>query len=448
MHPKIQFPTGNPLSDIIGDYTASSQIIKPAVKKDLKVLSLFTGAGGMDIGFEGDFICHERSIAPNLPWIASSLNDNWVKVLPTRFQIIFANDILEGARKSWCQYMNRYILREDIYQLESIVDLVKQHQRGEKVFPDQVDVVIGGFPCQDFSVAGKRKGFTSNRGHDGKLHSPIDLPTEETRGMLYYWMREVISITKPKIFIAENVKGLVNFKDVKDIIQLDFARSDGDGYIVLPPRVLHAGAYGVPESRERVFFVGIRRSDLTPQALCALEQEETPLLYDPYPSPTHGSPCHSGLPLEPFVTCQEIFANLKEPNVSSDLSQQIYSRAKYMGSHCQGQKEIDLRGLAPTIRSEHHGNIEYRRLSVEHGGSYLEELELGLEERRLTPRECALIQTFPPDYPFVSRASSPRRKFDVSSSMAYKVIGNAVPPVLAYHIAQRLQELWDVYFKK
>lgn len=77
-------------------------------------------------------------------------------------------------------------------------------------------------------------------------------------------MKQVIDITKPKIFIAENVKGLVNLGDVKDVIQRDFSSSDDNGYIVLPPQILHAGNYGVPETRERVFFIGIRKSALRP----------------------------------------------------------------------------------------------------------------------------------------------------------------------------------------
>lgn len=117
-----------------------------------------------------------------------------------------------------------------------------------------------------------------------------------------------------------------------------------------------------------------------------------------------------------------------------------------MGKHCQGQSEIHLDGLGPTIRSEHHGNIEYRRLSSEHGGKITGELGRGLPERRLTPRECALIQTFPPDYPFVTYEDGSKR-FRVSQSGAYKVIGNAVPPVLAYNIARRLQTLWPLFFE-
>ena len=151
--------------------------------------------------------------------------------------------------------------------------------------------------------------------------------------------------------------------------------------------------------------------------------------------------------LLPPVVCRDVFVGLEEPDRTEDPSQRYYSQAKYMGAHCQGQKEIALDNIGPTIRSEHHGNIEYRRLSREHGGIITEELDAGLQERRLTPRECALIQTFPPDYTFVSHKKNSTR-FELSASGAYKVIGNAVPPVLAYHIANRIQTLWPLYFKK
>ena len=257
-------------------------------------------------------------------------------------------------------------------------------------------------------------------------------------------MKQVIDIVKPKVFIAENVKGLTNLGDVKNIIQRDFSRADGDGYIVLPPRVLHAGDYGVPETRERVIFIGLRRSALKPEVRKALESEAIPNEYDPYPPQTHKYTKDSQGVLPP-VSCRDGFEGLKEPEDSIDLSQRYYSKAKYMGKHCQGQAEIHLDGLGPTIRSEHHGNIEYRRLSADHGGKMIDELKAGLPERRLTPRECALIQTFPPDYPFVSFKDDSKR-FSVSQSGAYKVIGNAVPPLLAYNIARRLQNLWPVYF--
>jgi DNA (cytosine-5)-methyltransferase 1 len=122
-----------------------------------------------------------------------------------------------------------------------------------------------------------------------------------------------------------------------------------------------------------------------------------------------------------------------------------FSKAKYMGKHCQGQSEIKLNNIGPTIRAEHHGNIEFRRLSANNGGMQLDELKKGLKERRLTVRECALIQTFPRDFEFV--IPSGNRKFFISPSSAYKLIGNAVPPLLAYHIAKRIEKLWDMYFE-
>ena len=407
------------------------------------MLSLFSGCGGMDLGFEGAFICHKKSVSSDSEWIERAVEQDWVLLKKNRFTTVFANDILEEAYLTWNQYMSRFGKDPSIYHLESIVDLVKRHHSGEKVFPENIDVVTGGFPCQDFSIAGKRLGFNSITSHDGtKL--PEEVPSEENRGKLYFWMKQVIDIVKPKMFIAENVKGLTNLGNVKDIIQKDFAQADGDGYIVLPPKVLHAGDYGVPETRERVIFIGIRRSALKPEIRKIMDSGDIPPEYNPYPVPTHKY-TKGSVGMLPPVTCMDVFRDLKEPAESDDLSQRFYSKAKYMGKHCQGQAEIHLDGLGPTIRSEHHGNIEYRRLSAGHGGKLLAELESGLVERRLTPRECALIQTFPPDYPFVSYKGDTKR-FEVSQSGAYKVIGNAVPPMLAYNIARRLQNLWPVYF--
>lgn len=432
--------------DIVSDTQLSFNYPQPIRNtKKLRVLSLFSGCGGMDLGFEGDFIAPFKSVEPHPEWIQKRIDNDWVHLKPTEFSLIFANDILKEASLTWTMYMKRYGYDSSIYHTESIVDLVKQYKNGSNVFPENVDVVVGGFPCQDFSVAGKRKGFNSTCAHDGKLRTST-LPTEETRGKLYYWMKEVIDITKPKIFIAENVKGLVNMGQVKNIIQEDFSQADGNGYIVLPPQVLHAGNYGVPESRERVFFIGIRKDALKEDIMRLLESKEIPENLYPYPKPTHNCTLNDKSLNNPVIL-RNVLERLKEPDLSLDPSQRFYSKAKFMGSHCQGQKEIAMDNIGPTIRSEHHGNIEFRRLSLEHGGKYKDELENGLVERRLTPRECALIQTFPPDYQFVIPKDYGWKRFVVSASGAYKVIGNAVPPILAYHIAMRIQSLWSIYFK-
>lgn len=409
--------------------------------KDLNIVSLFSGCGGMDLGFEGGFKVHRKAISSEIynSFIEKSVDKNYLELKSTRFKTVFANDILKDARNTWVRNFSKNNYKPEVFHTVSIVNLVKLHEQGIKVFPNKVDIVTGGFPCQDFSIAGKRNGFNSHRKHDGKLING-DLPTEETRGKLYYWMKRVIEITEPKIFIAENVKGLVNLSDVKEIIQNDFASANGNGYLVLEPQVLHSANYGVPQSRERIIFIGIKKSELTPKALKELSKKNISNDFNPYPPATHkqGS----------FVTLKDVLSDIKEPELSNDLSQQNYSKAKFMGKHCQGQSEINLDKIGPTIRAEHHGNIEFRRLSIENGGKYNTELNSGKIERRLTVRECGLIQSFPPDFEFVVKSDEPRKKFLISPSQAYKVIGNAVPPLMAYHLAKRIENLWDKYFKE
>lgn len=411
---------------------------------ELRVLSLFSGCGGMDIGFEGGFSCLKESVNTKIhpEWVEDS-NGDMILLKKNRFKTVFADDILPFAKAAWVSFFEKKTKNaNDIYSLESVVDLVKQAQNGQDPFPKDIDVVTGGFPCQDFSVAGKRLGFNSKKSHNGRALD-VDEPSIESRGQLYIWMREVITVTEPKMFIAENVKGLTNLGDVKQIIEQDFSKAGGNGYLVVPAKVLYAPSYGVPQSRERVIFFGFKKDALRPEALRALSKETISEEYDPYPPITHGDSNDDYLPI---VTSSIAMRGLVEPEYSDDLSQQKYSKAKYMGKHCQGQAEIKLDAVAPTIRSEHHGNIEFRRLSKEHGGTHIFELADGLKERRLTVRECARIQTFPDDYQFIL----PKTEINVAvaSSDAYKIISNAVPPVLAYSIAANLDLKWNRYFKE
>lgn len=422
---------------------------KIQAKSTLNVLSLFSGCGGMDLGFEGDFSVLKSSVNEilNPDFTEKELENDFVQLRKTRFKTVFANDILKDARNAWVNYFSKRGHNVEDYSTDSIVDLVKLHKSGTDVFPDEIDVVTGGFPCQDFSIAGKRNGFNSHKNHKGELNTE-NCATTETRGQLYMWMKQVVEITKPKIFIAENVKGLVNLSNVKEIIQSDFSSTGENGYLVLKPKVLHAADYGVPQSRERVFFIGIRKDALKKSALQELENEILSDKFNPYPKPTHVYTTEAEN-LKRHVDLKELFQHLDEPEKTKDLSQKFYSKAKFMGKHCQGQIEIKPDGISPTIRAEHHGNIEFRRLSKENGGILTDELSKGLKERRLTPRECALIQTFPSDYDFVIENKQGRKgTFLVSPSKAYKIIGNAVPPLLAYNLATRIENVWDLYFKK
>ncbi len=345
-----------------------------------RVISLFSGCGGLDLGVKGGFFVHKESIN-----FASK--DNWVRLPKNDFEIIFANDIMPQAKAVWDANFSGN------YHLESIVDLLNK----KTSFPD-AEVVIGGFPCQDFSVAGKRLGFDSER------------------GVLYKSMVEVIRRVQPKVFIAENVYGLLSIEGAKEAIIKDF---ESVGYTVFCFS-LSAENFGVPQTRKRVFFIGFLNSAL----------KRMPKIQEIKPRATHSTP----------VTLESIFQDLREPDQTSDEEQKHYSKAKFYGKGRQGNSEISLHKAGPTIRAEHHGNIEFRRLSKRNGGVIEHELAAGMVERRLTIRECARIQTFPDDFYIMKKSSGENI---ISATHAYRVIGNAVPPLLAYHVAKNISDLWN-----
>ena len=159
--------------------------------KNRNVLSLFSGCGGMDLGFEGGFEVLKESINLNVNkhWNIKKVNEKWVELPETRFKTVFANDIRPDAQRAWPRYFGNKGIESEVYHLESIVDVVKAYRETKiNPFPEDIEVVTGGFPCQDFSVAGKRKGFESDKSHDGKSveidEADIDKPNVENRGQL------------------------------------------------------------------------------------------------------------------------------------------------------------------------------------------------------------------------------------------------------------------------
>ena len=300
----------------------------------LRVLSLFSGCGGMDLGLEGNFLCHSKSVG-NSQWIDRKVTEDWVLLRRNRMRTVFACDILPEARFTWLKYFRRFMVPAEVFHLNSVVDLAKAHEKDKDIFPKNIDIVTGGFPCQDFSLAGKRQGFNSTVSHDG-TSSAEDEPKEENRGNLYLWMKQVIDFVQPKMFIAENVKGLVSLGDAKRIIQQDFSSAERKRLYSASPSVLHAANYGVPESRERIIFIGIKKSALRREALSALEQDNIPEEFNPYPKPTHNYTVKDDSLLPP-VTCRDVLEGLKEPDHSLDPAQQTYSKARYFGKKVQGQ---------------------------------------------------------------------------------------------------------------
>ena len=158
------------------------------IRKVIRHLSLFSGCGGIDIGLQGNFKTNSKFLLKN--------NKNKYTFLPkTKFKTVFANDIKKSSYNFWKKNL---IKDHSIFRLGSIVDLVKEHKKKGGIFPKNIDIVTGGFPCQDFSVSGLRRGFKSRKSH---LNNYNIINKNETRGKLYLWMKEVIKINKPKFSI-------------------------------------------------------------------------------------------------------------------------------------------------------------------------------------------------------------------------------------------------------
>jgi DNA (cytosine-5)-methyltransferase 1 len=360
----------------------------------IKIISLFTGIGGMDMGFDSEVIVHKDSII-NEEFIDKPYSiNNFVVLKKNNFECVFQNDILKGAKE-----VLGFNNDNTKYNTTSIYNLISDNFE----FP-KGDIVIGGWPCQDFSHAGKRKGFDSAKGHD--LKEIVDETKENSRGTLYKSFVEVVKKVKPKIFIAENVYGLLTMKTepIKQIIK-DFSEV---GYDV-DYQLIYCPEFGIPQTRKRVIIMGIskeRKQDITEGWNIITKNNTT---------------CNIG----------KYFEHLKEPDTTDDISQMVYSKAKKLEKG-QGQIEIKLNSFAPTMRAEHHGNIEFRR----HQNSTINPAEQNMIERRLTVREAGLIQTFPPDYVFSNK----------KNMTSYKYIGNAVPPLLSYLIADKVNELYKHHF--
>lgn len=324
-----------------------------------KVVSLFSGCGGLDLGMVGGF----------------SYLGKYYEKLP--FDIVWANDINDRATQTLKS--NFSISNVVCGDITEIVGISNENQLS--IFPKneipRADVVIGGFPCQDFSVAGKRQGLTVKRGN------------------LYQSMAKVIEMIKPKVFLAENVKGLISWQNglaIKTIIE-DFAKL---GYKV-EYKLFNTADYGVPQVRERVIIIGIRED-----IFAGFE----------WAPPTH-SCTNNGL--LPWVTIKEAIGDLEDDEKHQSLPNYGYSKAKFFPG-TQGNIKTKADKPAPTMRAEHHGNIEFHYNLP----------------RRLSVREAARIQSFPDDFVFFR-----------SISDAYRQIGNAVAPVFAWHIAKMVKNILD-----
>jgi DNA (cytosine-5)-methyltransferase 1 len=262
---------------------------------------------------------------------------------------------------------------------------------------DKVDVVTGGFPCQAFSYAGKKMGF------------------EDARGTLFYEFARAVKETQPKLFMAENVRGLLNHDDGKTLENI-CSVIDELGYTLLPPHLMKAIFYRVPQKRERLLLVGIRND------LVGLVDFHWPRPYqkvytlkdalkagelfpsDVPPSAGQGYPAKKA----------EVMAQVPPGGYWRDLPDDL--QKAYM------QKSYFLSGGKTGMARRMHWDEPCLTLTCAPAQKQTERCHPE-ETRPFTVREYARIQTFPDDWQFMGALTA-----------QYKQIGNAVPVNMAYEL--------------
>lgn len=397
-----------------------------------RVISLFSGAGGMDLGF-----------------------------INAGFEIVWANDFFKEAVESYKKNVDDRIVYGDITKIDS------------SEMPNDIDLVIGGFPCQGFSVANTKRSM------------------KDERNFLYKEMLRVIDDKKPKFFVAENVKGILSMKKGKvfEMIKKDFKKL---GYNV-DARLLNAAEYGVPQARERVVIIGNRIGVENPYPkpthwVDSKKYESKKGLKDPVTvEQTIGFLSDVRLSDKPITLDNGmiIYNHMAATNVYDKFWGRKYKVKQE--DICDYLKMWRDKAGYTTKKVDDHFGYKYTAghwfRKDNHSGSIpkpsdwwelkkilgfdnkydkkvttMVEKEIKFEqslritnwdrpsdtitatspeihvnrERRLSARECAMLQTFPMDYEFVG-----------SLNVVYRQIGNAVPVKLAEQIAKGIYEVLE-----
>lgn len=336
--------------------------VKPTRKYQL--LELFAGAGGLALGME-----------------------------KAGFESVLLNEIDKHACATLSQNRPEWnVVCGDI----SDIDFSE--------FKDKIDILSGGFPCQAFSYAGKKLGF------------------EDTRGTLFFEFARAVQATRPKVIVAENVRGLLKHENgntlraISDVI-------DEIGYELVDPRVLKAVFYQVPQKRERLFLVAVRK-DLAP-----LVQFQWPSPYSRIMTMRDalkkGELFPEDVPESPGQRYpqrkQEILSHVPQGgywrDLPDDLQREYMKKSYFLGGGKTGMARRlswDEPSLTLTCAP---AQKQTERCHPE-------------ETRPLTVREYARIQTFPDDWQFAGPLTA-----------QYKQIGNAVPVNLAYAVGRSLVAL-------
>ncbi len=322
--------------------------------KTIKAISLFCGCGGSDLGLLGGF---------------SFLGK---KYSSAGIDIIHASDINPKAVATYNQNFKHKAVVEDINNLS--------FKKGS------ADVVVGGFPCQSFSTV-----------------NPTKRP-ESRENQLFWQMAKIIDQVRPKVFIAENVKGFYRLNKGK---YFELAKNEFEslGYNV-SHSLIDASGFGVPQRRERLFMVGVRSNNNGNGA------------HFTFPRPSHG---HSSEQKRPKVALKAVIDSLMPPHPKYYFSRKAVEGVKRAKTNMKRALAQNLDEQCLTITSH------LAKVSLNSRDPVLLVNKKKEIYRRFTPREAARIQSFPDDFVFAG-----------SDADAYRQIGNAIPPVVMWYMAKEV----------
>lgn len=322
--------------------------------RHLRTVSLFSGAGGLDLGF-----------------------------LNAGFDIIWANDLDRYAVESYRANIGEHIHLGDINQL---IDTIPNH-----------DVLIGGFPCQPFSMMGEQLGF------------------DDERGTLFFTIEQIIEEHRPRVIVLENVKNLETHNNGRTFERMRNILDNDLGYEVFH-KVLNTADFGIPHTRRRVFIVAIDR--------LYLNELGDEFLFE-FPAQVDLTDTLQDL-LDEVVDKKYFLSERILPTILSHGTGNYYSRA-----------EIDLniaRPLCATMHKMHRASQDNYVTDIINRNRFDDAEGKRISNvRKLTPNECRKLQGFPNDWKFV-----------VSDTQAYKQFGNAVTVDVAYKVAMQIVKALNI----
>lgn len=359
----------------------------------MKVIDLFAGCGGLSLGF-----------------------------IQNGFEITRAVEFDSEIAKTYS---------ENHPKTEMIVDDIGNIDNDKYFSEGEADIVIGGCPCQGFSTAGARirKGFV-----------------EDPRNYLFKHFLNIVKTVKPKMFIMENVKGMMTMQKGEIFQEIITALSDkeimdGEQYYVYF-KVLKGVDLGIPQKRERLFIIGIKDKDIDFESMLKATKQKIVENHDEFFNKVSIKDAISNMPtvsLDGIVdnpnpnTSYEKYLASSKPTITNHIktkhSKKAVERMRQVGN---GENFTSLSEKINSVHSGAYGRLCWdevaptitTRFDTPAGGRFIHPTE----DRTLTPREAARIQSFPDSFIFVGNKTS-----------VCKQIGNAVPPKMSFYWANFAQ---------